>query len=520
MASTPPVDRDALTHHLAIPKLYIEHGGIYEIPDIEFSYYPQLLELIYAIPLFFGNDIIPKYIHFGMALFSSFFVYKILRQRASLYAACAGALFFLSLPVIVKLSVTVYVDLGLIFFSFLSLYYLIKWQRLEKLRYLVFSALSCGFAMSCKYNGLIVFMLMMFAVIWLSEKKVAKSKFVIERACLFCIVAIIIFSPWLVKNYLWTKNPVYPLYNSLFNPSDSHTGLAGGESVKKSHFYYRRVVHGESFFETITTPVRIFFQGRDDDPKYFDGRLNPFLFFLPIISMIVEVVRYMKKKLPDHEKILLFSFAWAYIIFVYVQTDMRIRWIGPAIAPLTVLSFIGLGELWQIIKKKFGCSGLTIKSAFAIIIIAMFSMNYNYFFELYKKIDPIPYLSGKISRGEYIQNQRPEYSAYQYINQKVDRNAKIFGLFVGNRRYYCDRPMVTDENVFRKFTNNANSAKDIFNNLTNIRITHFVVGEELYSSWLSGVFDDDHQKIILDFWRLHARLIFRAYGYSVYEIIK
>ena len=41
MASVPPVSRDELTHHLAVPKLYIAHGGIYEIPNVIFSYYPM-----------------------------------------------------------------------------------------------------------------------------------------------------------------------------------------------------------------------------------------------------------------------------------------------------------------------------------------------------------------------------------------------------------------------------------------------------------------------------------------------
>jgi len=63
LASVPPVDRDALTHHLFVPKLWLQHGGIYEIPEIPFSYYPMNLDLLYTIPLYFGNDIIPKYIH-------------------------------------------------------------------------------------------------------------------------------------------------------------------------------------------------------------------------------------------------------------------------------------------------------------------------------------------------------------------------------------------------------------------------------------------------------------------------
>ncbi len=59
LAYVPPVSRDALTHHLAIPKLYLKHGGIYEIPSVKFSYYPMNLDLLYMIPLYFGNDIIP-----------------------------------------------------------------------------------------------------------------------------------------------------------------------------------------------------------------------------------------------------------------------------------------------------------------------------------------------------------------------------------------------------------------------------------------------------------------------------
>jgi hypothetical protein len=39
----PPVGRDALTHHLAVPKLYLKHGGMIEIPFMSYSYYPMNL---------------------------------------------------------------------------------------------------------------------------------------------------------------------------------------------------------------------------------------------------------------------------------------------------------------------------------------------------------------------------------------------------------------------------------------------------------------------------------------------
>jgi len=46
LSCVPPVSKDALTHHLAVPKLYLNHGGIYEIPFMAFSYYPMNLDLL------------------------------------------------------------------------------------------------------------------------------------------------------------------------------------------------------------------------------------------------------------------------------------------------------------------------------------------------------------------------------------------------------------------------------------------------------------------------------------------
>ena len=117
MAAVPPVSRDALTHHLAVPKLWLESGSMSEIPTVVFSYYPMNLDLLYLIPLYFGNDIIPKYIHFAFALLTAWLIFVFLKDRtAKTHYGLLGALLFLSLPVILKLSITVYGDLGLVFF--------------------------------------------------------------------------------------------------------------------------------------------------------------------------------------------------------------------------------------------------------------------------------------------------------------------------------------------------------------------------------------------------------------------
>ena len=129
LSLVPPISRDALVHHLAVPKLYLQHGGIYEIPSMEFSYYPMNLDLLYLLPLYFGVDIVAKFIHFTFGLFTAIIIYFYLKDRINKIYALLGVIFFLSTPIIVKLSTSVYVDLGLVFFSTLSLLSVLEWQK-------------------------------------------------------------------------------------------------------------------------------------------------------------------------------------------------------------------------------------------------------------------------------------------------------------------------------------------------------------------------------------------------------
>ena len=77
----PPVSRDALTHHLLVPKIYLQFGKIVELPHIGFSYYPMNLDLLYILPLYFGNDILPKFIHFTFGLLTAGLLFRFLKRR-------------------------------------------------------------------------------------------------------------------------------------------------------------------------------------------------------------------------------------------------------------------------------------------------------------------------------------------------------------------------------------------------------------------------------------------------------
>ena len=80
LGSVPPISRDALNHHLAIPKMYLLHGGMYEIPSMHYSYFPMNVDLLYLLPLYFKNEIAAKYIHFFFALLTAGLLYRYLKD--------------------------------------------------------------------------------------------------------------------------------------------------------------------------------------------------------------------------------------------------------------------------------------------------------------------------------------------------------------------------------------------------------------------------------------------------------
>ncbi len=542
LASVPPVSRDALTHHLAVPKLWIKHGGIYETPGLPFSYYPMNLDLLYVIPLYYGNDIIPKYIHFAFALATAWLIYRYLYAKLNRLYAFTGALFFLTTPVIVKLSITAYVDLGLIFFSTLSLLYLMKWgENGFPIKYLIVSAVSCGLAMGTKYNGLISFFLFAFLspYIYIKWSEINSDKGSIRLQAkalgygmLFVSIACILYLPWMAKNYAWTGNPLYPLFHEHIETAQDRaqtdTSVSAGsiedefnnamETSTKidSHFVVRKLVYGESWWETATIPLRVFFQGQDDNPKFFDGKLNPFLLLLPLF-VFCRSNKYSERF--NREIALLGLFAILYLLFVYFRIDMRIRWISPIVPPLVILSVIGLSRMMQFCDTC--AKPRTVKlcnGSLWVIVTVMFILNGLYVIHLYKTVDPLSYLSGRTSRDAYIQRFIPEYSAITFANQKTPQSSLILCLFIGNRGYYSDRKLDFDYAFFKHSARNATSAKEAADLLKADGITHLMVRHDLFKKWHHDNFTQSEKKMISLFFDVYTETLYSKNGYTLLKI--
>jgi len=514
----PPVSKDALVHHLAIPKLYLKHGGMYEIPFMPFSYYPMNLDLLYLIPLYFGNDILPKFIHFSFALLTAWLIFNYLKRRINTIYALLGIIFFLSIPIIVKLSITVYVDLGLIFFSTASLLLLLKWiENGFPLKFLILSAVFCGLAVGTKYNGLVTLFLLTVFVPFLYSRYQQGTKPRFFKAAgygiLFLFIAFIFFSPWMIRNYLWTTNPLFPLYDHWFNPQD----VTDRQSI--GLFSYRSLVYHETWWKMALLPARIFFQGQDGNPQYFDGRLNPFLFFLPFFAF------YGIKRDPAiirNEKKIMLTFVVLFFAFAFFSSSLRIRYISPIIPPLVILSIFGVRKMVEVRKIQPQSLG---KIGLAVIMFALFFslwLNAEYFFGQYKYVDPFGYLDGTLTRNEYIDKYRLEFPTIRYVNENLPEDTRILFLFMGNRGYYCNREYVFDmnnnESMLRQLVRSSKSSHKVLLGLKHMDITHLIIHNKIFEKWIKSNFSQKDQEILEDFFKKHVRLLYFKWGYGLFRL--
>ena len=523
MGAVPSVSRDALTHHLYIPRLYLQNGGIFEIPHIEFSYYPMNLDLLYMGALYFKIDILPKFIHFSFALATAWMIFVYLKTRINTGHALLGSLFFLSIPVIVNLSTVVYVDLGLVCFLFAALIFLFKWihQRF-KVKPLVISAVFCGLALGTKYNGLVgLFLLGLFVPFVYARYHSNEASYAgkaIGFSLLYVFIALIIFSPWMIRNVVWTGNPIYPLYHTVFNPGDENFEISGdedsGAKPRMSHFLIRKKLYDESALAVALIPLRVFFQGKDNEPKYFDGRANPFLLLLPIFAFFG-----IRADTPQirTEKFLMIAFSVLFLLFACAQTVIRIRYFAPIFPPMAILAMFGMHRLEKYLADKSNFPIFVRNLVIYGIIVMMLGWNANYIFQRFNYVKPMDYLTGKISRDDYIQKYRPEYASMQYANHHLTNQDRILGVYLGNRGYYSEIDIVFSIHLLQNLAKTAESCADIYEGLRKRDITHLIVNHKLFNFWVKD-YSLHEKQVLKDFFERHVLQLFYRDGHGLYQL--
>ena len=520
LSLTPPIARDVLIHHLAIPKLWLKHGGFYEIKWADFSYYPMNIDLLYIIPLYFNNDTIPSFIHMGFGIGTAWLIYYYLSNKLDRLAGLLGVFVFLSTPIVVRMSTVAYVDLGLVFFTTASLLAYVRWRdgKYKAYKWLFLSAIAMGLALGTKYNALIAWFFLSLAIVFVYSRDTERQWKAMGYGVIFFLVSLFVFSPWLIKNMILTGNPLYPLFKGIFNISSATTeggthSIVSGDSYM-GIFKMREMLYGENFWETLLIPFRLFFQGQDNSDRYFEGVLNPIL-------LIIVPFAFMNKSFY-RDKLFFVFFTVFFILITFFLDQLRVRYILPVVPVLSILTVMGLINIFNWTMSISN----RLRNLFTVVLFSFFILmmgkNILYISNYFQNIQPMSYILNKESRDEFITRHDRSYSAIKYINANTPENAKVRLVLLAGRGYYLDRVYEDDSSygmdVIRGLAASSHDDKSFRAYLNSLGCTHMLIRVDLFHQFLRDNYSSDTANRLFRQMRNTMNTIYNSNGYSVMEI--
>jgi len=439
LALAPPTYYDSLVYHLALPAAYIRARHWIGWPDLIYSAFPQNMEMLWTLGLLTGRSLVPGLLSWTISMTLAWAVYSYGQRFLDLSSAAAATGFLLIMPAFLLLSSGGYVDLGLAFFMFLSIYSLSLWTQNPDKRFLILAGLYGGWALGIKYTGAIGIAL---GVLWILISRPSQQawKQRVMASALFSVTGILTFLPWLIKNSHYTGNPVFPFFyawgNQALNP-----WMQGG-----AQGYFRGLVeyapHSLLEFPHLLWRLMtdgLHFGGGSD--VLGDFGWTPLFFLLPMVGFIRSKSALVR---PLLFYALLFFVSWG-------MSRPVLRFLLPLAPALAVLAGYGWAQGVKELPRIFALCFRT-----GILLLVLF--NTVVFFQLASVSQPFRVSMGLETKDHYLKRKLTYYGAASYINQQTASDSSV--LVVGDQRsYYYERPVaiwtVFNQNPIVRWANQA-----------------------------------------------------------------
>lgn len=217
LAPATELDYDSLVYHLAIPKAYVRDGRIHPLPWLSHSNFPFTMEMLYLLGLLLRDQSLAKLFHLACGWLTVCAIFAFGRRWWGARAGALGAAIFAAIPLVAWEMMSAYNELAFALYAFLAIFALSRWweaRQAEGSGWLWVAGLMCGLALGTKMLAGAVLIFGLLGLLWALFRK--EPQVTIGRGIAFAAIALVVASPWYVKSYLWTGNPVYPFCYGLF----------------------------------------------------------------------------------------------------------------------------------------------------------------------------------------------------------------------------------------------------------------------------------------------------------------
>ncbi|MBT3924130.1 MAG: hypothetical protein HOF21_16305 [Nitrospina sp.] len=503
LALAPAFSTDALVYHLEVPRAFLKAGGLVNLPNNIYSYFPQQIEMVYLFALALGSDSLAQLTGLGIAFLLLCALWQYYRQIGSTGYAWLVPLIFILTPTFFGVASSAYVDLQAATYVFLAFY---SWENgctRKQSGWFFLMALFTGAAVATKLTMIIILPLALLglAIHGRSHKNTSQ---VAGQCVVLVLGSLILLLPWLARNYYFTGNPVAPFFLTFF----------GGENLmnwditrsQQQFQYYSSFGMGHGVLEFLLLPINLTFFSEPHSLK-FDGQIG-ILYFL----LLPALFSLNRKSLPMVVVFLVL------LVFWFIQTQY-IRLLAPAFAFLSVLLVKGLE---QGVEKHEAAVGKKEKYFFILLLAFGLMFNTSIIFKEWLHIQPLPYLLNKESRDQFLTRQISAYPLYRDANSMLGQKDKVLLVYMRNLGYLMDRPFYSDTlfeaHTLKKIIDEGVYAEDIIIRLKKLGITHilfnykFIFGE-------NSAFSLGEKGIIKNFLNQHAEQISRKNEFFLYRFV-
>ncbi|MFH1860982.1 MAG: glycosyltransferase family 39 protein [bacterium] len=470
----PTILFDSLVYHLAIPDIYNRNHGIVNIPHLVFANYPLNTEMLFVLAIILGGDTFAQLIHPLFGILTGLSIYVMTRDYFGARGGLYSALIFFSMPSVIFTMTFTFNDLALTYYIILAVYAMIHWiKQIHNICWLTLSGIFAGLAMGTKYSGIICFSILLVTIIVTTKRLSLKELFI------FSLAASLPVLPWLIKNFIFTGNPVYPFLYGIF-------GGVNWDGFDVQRFTQEMSHYGPSclgIWRYLSLPMFITCDwGTGDIP------VGPIiLLYLPFLFFIKNVDKTIKY---------LFSFCFLYFLF-WVNTSMVIRFLFPCVALLCpIIGYIILNLQNRKRDEKQKADILrTPNLVFEIPIFIALILN---IFTLCTAIGEHPnfYLGNKTMEEKLLAAMpvKNYYQAVRFINECLPQGSKV--LFIGEpRRYYCEKDVLTsselDTEIICRLVKESKDINQLIQRLKGLKITHILYNKHSLA-WLNKQFNCLH----------------------------
>lgn len=216
----PEIGEDAIGYHTSDAHLFLKnHTTVilsvappYVIPA------PHLGEMSYMLTEFIGFKDSSRYVHF-----SFYFLVVLLLLSINSYAA----LFFVTAPVVIQISSKANLDFQWILCWLLSILVLTQ-NKVEK-KNLVLTGILFGGVLASKLWTMAFFPLFILYLLICYKKLTLKNKII--NIVLFSLSALLIDIAWLLRSFIISGNPIFPVLSNITTLDGANESLAVGQIV-------------------------------------------------------------------------------------------------------------------------------------------------------------------------------------------------------------------------------------------------------------------------------------------------